>query len=230
MEFRIYSQYNASEAKGTVVVIDVLRACTTLCYLFSRGVKTVFPVVEVEDAWILKKQLPDAQLVGERHGLPIEGFDFCNSPAQLKNAVMTDKIVIMTTTSGTKGIVAALTRADQVITGSFVNAAAVAAYIIRTHPSIVSFISTDNCTFDNEDYLCASYIRSILEGNPRDFSAMKKYISDAPHSDGFLRKPLTPNAAEDFSLCLTPNVFPFVIKAQRTKSAVQLIKTDEPPV
>lgn len=222
MDFRLYTLYNAGDANGTVVVIDVLRACTTMCYLFNSGVKTIFPVAEIADAFALKKRMPDALLVGERKGLPVEGFDYCNSPSQIQNTDLSGKTVIMTTTAGTKGIIAACTHADEVITGSFVNAGAIATYITWKQPQTVSFVSTDSCTFDHEDYICASYIRSLLENEPRDFSVMKRYIADAPHSDGFLRTPLTPYAPEDFSLCLRTDVFPFVIQAEKINGMIQL--------
>lgn len=225
MDFRLHTMYNANEAKGLVVVIDVLRACTTMCYVFKNGAKTIFPVIEVDDAFRLKKEMPDALLLGERHGLPIQGFDFPNAPSQIQETDFSNKTIIMTTSAGTKGITAA-TQADEIITGSFVNAGAIASYITLKQAPLVSFICTDICAFDHEDYLCASYIRSLLEENPRDFTVMKQYLIDTPHSDGFLRKQLTPYAPQDFELCLQTNVFPFVITAKKRNQLIQLTKMD----
>jgi 2-phosphosulfolactate phosphatase len=225
MEFRLHTIHNASEAKGLVVVIDVLRACTTMCYVFKNGAKTIFPVTEVEDAFRMKKEKPEALLLGERHGLPIEGFDYPNAPSQIQKTDFTNKSIIITTSAGVKGITQS-TKADEIITGSFVNANAISTYIKRKKIPLVSFIPTDFCTFDHEDYLCASYIRGLLEEKPRDFTIMKQYLIDSPHSDGFLRHPLTSYAREDFELCMQINVFPFIIKSEKKNNTLQLTKSD----
>ena len=225
MDFRLHTIYNANEAKGLVVVIDVLRACTTMCYVFQNGAKIIFPVTEVDDAFHLKKEMPEALLLGERYGLPIEGFDFPNAPSQIQKTDFSNKKIIMTTSAGTRGITAA-TGADEIITGSFVNAGAIASYITHKQTPLVSFICTDIYGFDHEDYLCASYIQSILEENPRNFNIMKQYLIDTPHSDGFIHNPLTPYAPKDFELCLQTNVFPFVIKAEKTNQRMQLTKVN----
>jgi 2-phosphosulfolactate phosphatase len=63
------------DAMGPVVAIDVLRAFSTAAYAFAAGAQTIALVGTVEEAFTLKKQIPDALIMGEVEGLPVKGFD-----------------------------------------------------------------------------------------------------------------------------------------------------------
>jgi 2-phosphosulfolactate phosphatase len=113
-------------AGGVVVVIDVLRASTTICHALAAGARAVIPCLEVEEARQLAAQFPpgEAVLGGERKGLRIEGFDLGNSPSEYTPATVGGKTVIFTTTNGTR----AMTQcrgAARVLIGTFVNLSAV---------------------------------------------------------------------------------------------------------
>ena len=84
----------AKEAKGLAVVIDVIRANTTIAILISNGVKKIIAVAELEEALILKKRNPDFIAIGERKCLKPEGFDYGNSPAEIENIDLKDKKII----------------------------------------------------------------------------------------------------------------------------------------
>jgi 2-phosphosulfolactate phosphatase len=111
---------------GTVaVVVDVLRATTAMIHALAAGCKAVIPCAEVEEARTVAASLPPgtAILGGERGGLPIEGFDRGNSPGEFTPEVCRGKTLVMTTTNGTRAILASL-EADRVLVGAFVNLAA----------------------------------------------------------------------------------------------------------
>jgi 2-phosphosulfolactate phosphatase len=108
-------------AGDTVVVIDVLRASTTIAFALAAGAKEVIPALHVGDARELKKRLGDqAVLGGEREGVKIEGFDLGNSPREYVEEAVAGKTVVFTTTNGTRALQACM-GAERVIVGSLVN-------------------------------------------------------------------------------------------------------------
>ena len=173
----------ARQARGLAVIIDVFRAFSLECHLFARGADRVLAVGSLEKAYELKNAVPDAVLVGERKGKPLPGFDCGNSPALIRGTEIEGRTVIHTTSAGTQGIDAA-SSADEVITGSLVNAAAVAEYIRRSDPSRVSLVCMGLRAKEiaPEDLMCAEYIRSLLLGEPWDdnFLSHKSMNSATP--------------------------------------------------
>ena len=146
----------AKQAEGLTVIIDVLRAFSLECYLFGMGAEEIRPVGSVEEAWELKHKNPDWLLAGERGGKKCEGFDFGNSPCSVSEEIVRGKHIIHTTSAGTQGIVNA-TQADRIITGSLVNAKAIADYIRYENPEVVSLVCMGNggVRIAKEDELCA---------------------------------------------------------------------------
>jgi 2-phosphosulfolactate phosphatase len=110
---------------GVAVMIDVLRASTMIVHALVAGCREVIPCGEVDEARQIATALPagSALLAGERHGLPIEGFDLGNSPGECTPAVCQGKTMVITTTNGTRALLACLD-AEPVVLGSFVNFAA----------------------------------------------------------------------------------------------------------
>ena len=118
----------AKEAEGLTVVIDVLRASNTIISALHKGANYIIPVENLEDAYQLKRINQEYLLSGERNGLPPEGFDFGNSPAEISNLNLKGKVIIFTTSAGTKAIMNAK-NANEIIIASYANAEAVADYI-----------------------------------------------------------------------------------------------------
>jgi len=223
MDFILTNLQNVDQAKGLVIVIDVLRAFSTTCYIVNNNAKYIIPVETREQAFDLKNKNSDYILIGERHGKPIEGFDYNNSPSQIEKVDFTDKIIIMTTTAGTKGIIN-VKYADEILTGSFVNSEATIKYIEQKNPTVVSFVCTDSSYYNNEDYLYASYIKSHLEKRPLNFLDIKNSLLNHPCTYGFIKEPITEHSRQDFKLCMETNKFNFVIKAKKLKDNVALYK------
>ena len=122
-------------------------------------------------AYELKEKNPDILLVGERHGKILEGFNYGNSPSQLENVDLKNKIIVHTTSAGTQGIANAK-NAKEILTGSLVNAKAVAKYIKESGEQDVSLVCMGlrAVSQTEEDNLCAEYIKSLLENKPMDLS------------------------------------------------------------
>ncbi len=113
---------------GVVVVIDQLRASTTIVAALAAGARCVLPCLEVEQARAIRQRLGGEGLVlgGERRGTRIEGFDLGNSPSEYTPLTVFGKAVIFTTTNGTAALLHAVrSGAAAVVVGCLANAAAV---------------------------------------------------------------------------------------------------------
>lgn len=206
----------AQQATGLAVIIDVFRAFSLECYAIAAGAEKIIPVADIEEAWRLKEAYPDSLLVGERHEQKPEGFDFGNSPSQLIMHDLTGKTIIHTTSSGTQGLENAQ-YADEVITGSFVNAGAIVQYIKERNPETVSLVAMGYaCLYPvEEDDGCATYIANELQGLPTDFPAMVNEIRETSGARFFLRDKQHYAPEEDFHLCLNINRFNFVLRKEK---------------
>lgn len=212
MDIKIISSHeNAHKAEGLTVVIDVVRAFTTACYMLNNGAQYIIPVAEVDKARTLKKAHPKYVLAGERFGIPLKGFDYGNSPAEIAHTDFSGKIIVMTTSAGTQGIVKAR-NATEVITGAFVNAGAVAKYIQKKKPRIVTFIATDDRWNDTEDFLCATYIQSLIKETPIPFPLLRKKLEGLISTKNFLKFQKTRFGREDLDLCYALDTFNFVVR------------------
>src|SRR5690554_345264 len=98
----------ARDAQNIVVVIDVFRAFSVVCYCFMQGAKAILPAGAVKEALALKERYPGALLIGEREGKKLPGFDLGNSPVEVLESNLEGKILIHTTHAGTQGIVNAI--------------------------------------------------------------------------------------------------------------------------
>lgn len=203
----------ARKAKGTTVVIDVFRAFSTSCYLIAAGASRIIPVEQVEEAIRLKEKYPEAILLGERNEKKVPGFDFGNSPTHIQHQDLRGKTIVMTTSSGTKGLMNAK-GADEILSGSFVNAGAIIKYLKSKNPEFISLVCMgyEGNRPTQEDTFLAEYIREILLGNSTDFIRMKEILR---MGDG--ARLLDPRNHEwspstDFDLCLDLDRFDFVLK------------------
>jgi 2-phosphosulfolactate phosphatase len=110
-------------AAPTGIVIDVIRATSTICQALASGYARVFCAAEVEEARALRDTLGEGVLGGERKAVRVPGFDFGNSPREyLEPAGMT---LVLSTTNGTRAVVAAAERCERVLVASLLNLSAV---------------------------------------------------------------------------------------------------------
>jgi 2-phosphosulfolactate phosphatase len=217
----------ARKAQGLTVIIDVFRAFSTACYAYGGNIQRIYPVGDLEKAYQFKQQNPDYILVGERNEQKPEGFDFGNSPSQLMTGNLSGKTMIHTTSSGTQGIANA-TRADEILTGSFVNARAIINYVHKQNPAKVSLVCMGySCQYPtDEDTLLAVYIKNELEGIPNNFAAMVEQIRKGDGARFFAPEKQEWAPVADFDLCLSLNRFNFVLKVEQENELNYLRKID----
>jgi 2-phosphosulfolactate phosphatase len=153
------SLFSADKVSGSVaVVIDVLRASTTICHALAAGATEVIPCLEVDEArQIAAKHGPGRALLGgEREGVGIEGFDLGNSPEEFRPETVGGRAVAFTTTNGTRAMLSC-NRARRVIIGSFVNLSAVFEQLLGKQ-TIHLICAGTKCKITREDVLCAGAI------------------------------------------------------------------------
>jgi 2-phosphosulfolactate phosphatase len=144
---------------ATVVVIDVLRATSTILIALENGAARVLPVESIETATRLVSlsDRGDKLLAGEQKGLPIEGFDLFNSPGELDRRKIEGRTIILATSNGTPAIAAAAQKAGRLLICSICNVDAVAAEI-SGQDDIVIICSGSEGRVSGEDLLCAGIL------------------------------------------------------------------------
>jgi 2-phosphosulfolactate phosphatase len=150
-------------AGRAVVVLDVLRATTSIVEALASGARSLFPVATIEEAIGLAKTLgrDEVLLAGERKALPIEGFDLGNSPGEFTPERVGGKIVVMSTTNGTLALNAAAS-GDRVIVGAWTNFQAVVDDLARTQAEPVFLCAGREKAFGLEDAVCAGQMAAAL--------------------------------------------------------------------
>lgn len=104
---RFLSAARAGEARGAVVIVDVLRAFTTAAYAFAAGARRIWLTESVDQALAMKAARPDLLIMGEDGGRRIAGFDHSNSPAEIAGYDLSGRELVQRTSAGTRGAVAA---------------------------------------------------------------------------------------------------------------------------
>jgi 2-phosphosulfolactate phosphatase len=166
-------------AGRTVVVLDVLRATTTIVQALSVGAKSVFPVGSIEEALRLANNFgrDEVLLAGERRCLPIEGFDLGNSPREFTPEKVAGKILVMTTTNGTAAMTLTVSSA-RVYIGSLLNLGAIIDELVETEADPVLLCSGRERHFALEDAACAGeFATRLIAARPGDWT-----LNDGAHA------------------------------------------------
>jgi len=173
-------ELTASEvADRTVLVIDVLRATTTICAALHRGARAVVPAVDTEDATRLEEVLgaPDVVLAGERNSVRIPGFKLGNSPTEMTAEVVQGKTIVMTTTNGTQALLSTA-GAREVIVAAAVNltvAGAAARAALEEHGDLLILCAGRDRGFGFDDAFIAGCLAERALGGRR----RRKGLNDA---------------------------------------------------
>lgn len=204
----------AKRAAGTVVVIDVFRAFTTAAVVLSKGADKIVMVDRVEEAFALRAAGIGALCMGEIDGVKVEGFELGNSPYEASLADLAGTTVIQRTSSGTRGVAAALGNADRLFAGALVTASATTRAVLAEAPARVTLaaMGRNAVVRADEDELCAIHLRNLLEGRPGNADALRGVILGGGQIPDFAdpAKPyLHPN---DLDICLDVDRFDFAIR------------------
>ena len=146
--------YNISNA--IVVVIDIFRATSSICYGLDNGAEAIIPVASVEECKSYESK--GYLLAAERDGKVVDGFDFGNSPFAYAEDKVKGKTIVLTTTNGTHAIDESKKDAYQVIIGSFLNLTAVCDYLKLQDKDVFLLCAGWKNKFNLEDTLFAGAI------------------------------------------------------------------------
>jgi 2-phosphosulfolactate phosphatase len=153
-------------AAPTGLVIDVIRATSTICQALAAGYGRVFCVAEVEDARSLREALGDGVLGGERNAVRIPGFDLGNSPREYQ--VSAGETLILSTTNGTRAVVAAAQRCERVFVASLLNLASVVEAAREVGEDVIVVCAGVQGTLALDDAFVAGRIVELLDWERTD--------------------------------------------------------------
>ncbi|HZK34837.1 MAG TPA: 2-phosphosulfolactate phosphatase [Bacillota bacterium] len=206
-----------------VVVIDVLRASSTMIAALHNDCREIVPVKEIEEAVNMSKNYDkDSYLLcGERNTLPIEGFDLSNSPLEYSRETVEGKTLLLTTTNGTRAI-KMTSEASSVVICSMINVDVVVDYILDQDKDTTFICAGTNGRFTLDDCITAGAVisrikekaavemddLSIISCDAYEFSRHKihEVLKDTYHYKRMKALGLT----EDIDFCLTENSAPVV--------------------
>ena len=204
---------SAGTEQDTSVVIDVLRAFTTSAYAFNSGAIMIYPVSTVEEAFEMKKDIPDALLMGEINGIPVKGFDLGNSPTEVSKHDLSGKGLIHRSTAGTQGIVKSA-RSNFIFACSLCCVSATVAVIRTVKPNSLTLVQTGvfEGGWGDEDVACADLIEAILLDNEVDMDLIINRVRSSRSGGHYTEAehPVFPEA--DLELALDVDRFDFYMK------------------
>ncbi len=152
------------------MVIDVLRATTSMISALDNGAREIWAAASIPQARLLRRKLgAQVLLCGERNGLRIPGFQLGNSPLEFTRSAVKGKRLVMATTNGTKAVRWAQPAREMLI-GSLTNASAVARRLAKTPRDIVIVCAGKEGGFSLEDAVCAGLIVAVLRKHRPAFS------------------------------------------------------------
>lgn len=160
--FTVREVDTSSIGDATVVVIDVVRATTTIIEAIANGARAIYPTESTEDAVRLASSLgrDDTLLCGERKGHKVEGFDLGNSPREYTAETVAGKKLVLSTTNGTRALGVA-PEGTRVLPCAFTNLGAVASELADVDHVVVVCAGQDD-SFSLDDALCAGHLTQRL--------------------------------------------------------------------
>lgn len=141
---RVHAVAHAAQLEGldltpwAIVVIDAIRASSTIAQATANGCRRIIPVASVEEALKRKAQEggTDVLLCGERQGLKIDGFDLGNSPREFTAAAVKGKTIVLTTTNGTRAMVASQ-GAREIAIGAWLNMDSLVRHLVKAQTDVL---------------------------------------------------------------------------------------------
>lgn len=188
-----------------VVVIDIFRATSSICFGFENGAEEIIPVASVEECRSYEGK--GYLLAAERNGEVVEGFDFGNSPFSYTKEKVAGKKVVLTTTNGTHAIREAIS-AKKIIIGSFLNLDALCTWLAEQPEDVLLLCSGWKNKFNLEDTLFAGAVVTTLKD------------SFTHHCDAAI-------AAEDMYLLAKDNLRSYLYKSSHSQRLKELNIEDD---
>lgn len=207
-----------SVEEKSVVVVDILRATSSMVTAFAHGVDGIYPVAKLEECRAMKTK--GYLIAGERDGEKVADFDLGNSPFEYMAENLKGKQIAFTTTNGTQAIAKSI-GAKEIIIGAFLNLSAVAAHLIKSNNDVLIVCAGWKGKVNLEDTVFAGALAEKLKSQFTDAcdaplmarhlynagkSDMAKFLSESSH----VRRLNRLNIHEDMEFCLTIDKYSIV--------------------
>ena len=200
----------ARQARGIVVVIDVLRSFTVSAYALAGGARECRLVRTVQEALALEGQTPGALLCAEEEAMPVAGIAISNSPTQISRLDLQGRILIQRSTAGTQ--VAAAVEGDSIFAASLVVARpTVQACLLRRPETVTLLASADHA----EDHACARYMEGIFLGRQPDLEELLEPLLESERYKRARSGSWPGFPPTDLDLSLAPDRFGFAMPVSR---------------
>jgi len=206
---RVHVAFTPAEpaAASTGIVVDVLRATSTIAQALDAGYERVFCCAEIDEALALRRELGDALVGGERDAVVIEGFDVGASPREFTEARAAN--LVLSTTNGTRAVVTAAAHCDEVLLGSLLNLEAVASAARERGEDVAVICAGFKGAFAFDDAYCAGRIVQLLDGERTDAAVAAERLA-AGFSDAYegltARTYGPPGLEDDIRFCARESV------------------------
>lgn len=223
---RYLAKWELEGVRGTVVVVDVLRAFTTAAYAFSSGASAIWLVSSVEDALRLAGEIPNALTVGEERGSRPVAFDFSNSPVGVADADLEGRVLVQRTSAGTQGAIAAKD-AERMFAASLVCASATAAALREIGPSAPAYVITGrfpNTPDGGEDDLAtAQFIERARLGDPLLVNETKDAVANSRWAKRLAELGAEDVHPNDLNYSIDVDRFDFAMEVERVGGRLRLV-------
>ncbi len=207
----------ARQARGIVVVIDVLRAFTVSAYALAGGARECRLVRTVAEARALAERTPGAAICAEEDALPVEGIAISNSPTRIRETDLKDRVLIQRSTAGTQ--VAAHVEGADIFAASLVVAnATVQACLLRSPETLTLLASADH----PEDHACATYMEGMIQGEHPDLQRLLEPLQQSERYHRAMSGSWPGFPPTDLDLALEADRFPFAMPVKREAGYLRL--------
>jgi 2-phosphosulfolactate phosphatase len=215
---RVHVAFTPAEepAAPIAIVVDVLRATSTIPQALASGYRRVLCCAEIEQALALRASTPDSIVGGERNAIRVDGFDAGASPREFLDARA--ETLILSTTNGTQAILTAASRCDEVLLGSLLNLSAVVERARSLGGDVAVLCAGFKGAFALDDAYCAGRIVALLDGERSDAAIAAEVVARSfPDALAGLnaRTYGPPGLEEDIAWCARESVLDVVPRLER---------------
>ncbi|HEY8762309.1 MAG TPA: 2-phosphosulfolactate phosphatase [Candidatus Dormibacteraeota bacterium] len=211
----------ARDARGLVVVIDVLRAFTVSAYAIAGGAREVLYVADLEQARELASRIPGAVLSAEVDGLPVAGVEISNSPTMIAAADLSGRTLVQRSSAGVQSLAAAA-GASRLFAAGLVVAGATARCVRELMPELVTLV--ESRPDHPEDAACAAHLAVLLEGGSSDLEALLAPLRTSGRYVELSSGRVAGFPASDLDLALELDRFDFCLPVERAEGGLLRVR------
>ena len=208
----------ARQARGVVVVIDVIRSFAVSAYALAGGARECLLVTTVAEALALAAQFPGSLVSAEEGTLPVPGIPISNSPTQIESADLKGRVLIQRSSAGTQ-VMAAVPPSEGIYAASLVVAGATVQACLLRRPAIVTLIASAD---HPEDHACARYMEGLLRGERPDIERLLQPLRESERYARASAGSWPGFPPTDLELSLATDRFAFAMPATRQDNYLRL--------